>query len=105
MVATNDLKCLHSIDLYAKRWEKKLIVIFSIAFCWCYKIGIKQHNEKPITIKNHGRASKSLFRLGLDFFQENFRAIVVFAKHDYFDWLVGFLMIDINTIPLISKDN
>ncbi len=90
IVATNNLKCLHGIDLYAKRWEietlfscfnsrgfgledthltdqskmKKLIAVFSIAFCWCYKIGIKQHNEKPIKIKNHGRASKSLFRLG-----------------------------------------
>ncbi len=131
IVATNDLKYLHGIDLYAKRWQietlfscfksrgfgledthltdqakmKKLVAIFSIAFCWCYKIGIKQHNEKPITIKNHGRATKSLFRLGLDFFQEKFRAMVVFTKHDYFDWLLDFLMIDINTISLISNDN
>ena len=40
---------------------EKLLFVLAIAFCWSYKFGIIKDAEKA-----HGRLSKSLFRLGLD---------------------------------------
>lgn len=46
---------------------KKLLVVYAIAFCWCYSIGEWQHEKvNQIKIKKHGRPMKSVFRLGLD---------------------------------------
>jgi hypothetical protein len=45
---------------------EKLFFILAIAVCWAYKIGELQARKAPITVKNHGRKLKSLFRLGLD---------------------------------------
>ncbi len=117
IVATNDFDCFDAIALYAKRWEvetlfscfkgrgfnlenthltdldkmKKLVAIFSIAFCWCYKIGIKKNEEKPIKVKNHGRLSKSLFRLGLDIFNDTMRDVTLFFDSDKFNDLLVFI--------------
>ncbi len=38
-----------------------------IAFVWCYKIGIYLHQINPITIKKHGRKTKSIFKYGFSF--------------------------------------
>ncbi len=45
---------------------EKLLVLVSLTFCWCYQIGHKQQKTTPIKKKNHGRHSKSVFRLGLE---------------------------------------
>ena len=45
---------------------EKLLFILAIAVCWAYKIGELQARKAPITVKNHGRKLKSIFRLGLD---------------------------------------
>lgn len=118
IVATNDIRQYDGVALYKKRWEietlfscfksrgfnledthltnqdkmKKLVAVFAIAFCWCYKIGIKQNQEKPIKRKNHGRLSKSLFRLGLDVFQETMRKVVIFFETNTFDDLLRHLV-------------
>ncbi|MBX9923759.1 MAG: IS4 family transposase, partial [Rhabdochlamydiaceae bacterium] len=41
-----------------------------------YKIGTIKDAENPIPKKNHGRMSKSLFRLGLDYF----RSAILFVE-------------------------
>lgn len=84
-----------ALNLYQRRWEietlfgclktrgfrmedthmtspekiEKLLFVLAIAFCWAYKIGTIKDAENPIPKKNHGRMSKSLFRLGLDYFR------------------------------------
>lgn len=45
---------------------EKLIFILTIAFCWAYKTGELSTRRKPISVKKHGRKSKSVFRVGLD---------------------------------------
>lgn len=123
IVATNDFNEHQAIALYAKRWEietlfscfksrgfgledthlnhqermKKLVAVFSIAFCWCYKLGIQQNVLKPIKRKNHGRLEKSLFRLGLDWFQSTLRHFMLADKADdyvYLHRLLRFLQSD-----------
>ncbi len=49
----------------AERIEK-LFAVLTIAFCWCYKMGEWRHEAKPITKKNHGRSSKTIFRYGAE---------------------------------------
>jgi hypothetical protein len=49
---------------------EKLLFILAIAVCWAYKIGELQARKKPISIKNHGRKLKSIFRLGLDLIRQ-----------------------------------
>lgn len=50
-----------------KRIEKLLLLV-SIAFVWCYAVGIYLHeNIKKINVKKHGRKAKSIFKYGLDF--------------------------------------
>lgn len=119
IVASNHFSEFQAIELYAKRWEietlfscfkgrgfnledthltnqdrmKKLVAIFSIAFCWCYKIGIQQNKETPIKLKNHDRPSMSLFRLGLNVFHETIRQVVFFAKPHGFNYLLEFLIV------------
>ena len=54
-----------------------LLLVVSLAFCFCFKVGIWQHQKTPIKIKKHGRKAKSIFRLGLDRLQRillNFHA-------------------------------
>ena len=45
---------------------EKLLFVLAIAFCWSYKLGIIKDAKKAIGRKAHGRPSKSLFRVGLD---------------------------------------
>lgn len=126
IVATNDLSQTKGIDLYAKRWEietlfscfksrgfnleethltqkdriKKLIAIFSIAFCWCYKVGIRKHEHKPIQLKNHGRLTHSLFRYGLDTVFDYLKQAFYFNEQDCFDKIVSYLCPDTQPLQL-----
>jgi len=92
MIVVASVEFEDAIGLYRRRWEietlfsclktrgfrmedthmtapekiEKLLFILAIAFCWSYKLGMIKDTEKAIPRKNHGRLSKSLFRLGLD---------------------------------------
>lgn len=43
-----------------------LLFLLTIAFCWCYRIGINANKANRIPIKKHGRLARSLFRKGLE---------------------------------------
>jgi len=95
IIATN-CDAQDGVEIYAKRWEIEtlfgclktkgfnfedthlrnlnrigtLMVLLTIGFCWCYKIGEWRHEVRPIKLKKHGRRAISLFRYGLDFIRE-----------------------------------
>lgn len=92
MIVVSNVEFEDAIGLYRRRWEietlfsclktrgfrmedthmtaperiEKLLFVLAIAFCWSYKLGVIKDAEKAIRRKAHGRLSKSLFRLGLD---------------------------------------
>lgn len=92
MIVVANIEFKDAIALYRRRWEietlfgclktrgfrmedthmtapekiEKLLFVLAIAFCWSYKLGVIKNAEKVIPKKTHGRPSKSLFRLGLD---------------------------------------
>jgi hypothetical protein len=68
----------------------KLLVLLTLTFCWCSRIGEWLHEQKPIPVKKHGRPAKSLFRHGLD----NLRNIVsnLAVKEPEFFWATTFLV-------------
>lgn len=44
----------------------RLLALVMMAFVWCYKAGIHQHEKvRPIKVKKHGRKAVSIFRYGL----------------------------------------
>ena len=45
---------------------KKLVALLALAFTWAHLVGLWLAEAKPLSIKNHGRPARSLFRLGLD---------------------------------------
>ncbi len=45
----------------------RLFALLTIALCWAYRTGEWLSEQKPITIKKHGRKSKSVFRYGFDY--------------------------------------
>ncbi len=50
---------------------KKLIALVSLAFCWCYLIGILEIQEgKIIPIRKHGRPQYTIFYFGLELLSE-----------------------------------
>ena len=67
----------------------KLCALLTLAFCWCYRVGIWRHDCKPIPVKTHGRRAKSLFRHGLDMVRNIVLNLAV--KEREFSWVVKFL--------------
>lgn len=93
IIVVSNHKFSDAIGLYLRRWEietlfsclktrgfrmedthmtaperiEKLLFVLAIAFVWSYKLGEVESAKRPIPIKSHGRLSKSLFRLGLDY--------------------------------------
>lgn len=59
--------CFESTHLTHPERLEKLFALLAIAFSWAHLIGEWRHEIKPITLKNHGRRAKSLFRCGLDY--------------------------------------
>lgn len=53
----------------------KLMALLAIAFSWAYAVGAIKNKTDKIRIKNHGRKSISIFRLGLDLLDEIFSHI------------------------------
>ena len=68
---------------------EKLLFILAIAFCWSYKLGVIKDAEIAIPKKTHGRMSKSLFRLGLDYLRSTVLAIE--SKTNEFRRIIKFL--------------
>jgi Transposase DDE domain len=67
----------------------KLLVLLTLAFCWCSRLGEWQHDQKPIPVKTHGRPAKSLFRHGLDTLRNIVSNLTV--KEPEFCWATAFL--------------
>lgn len=62
-------------DTHLKDYERldRLLNIIALAFVWAYKVGIYREKEiKPIKIKKHGRAEKSIFAYGLEWLAQVF---------------------------------
>ena len=62
-----DLEATHLVDLER---ISKLFFVVTLAFGFCFKLGIWAHKNKKIPIKSHGRRAKSIFRVGLDLIRE-----------------------------------
>lgn len=59
--------CLESTHLIDAKRLSKLLALLSLALCWVVLTGEWLHQLKPLSIKNHGRKAKSLFRYGFDY--------------------------------------
>lgn len=92
MIVASNIPFQNALELYRKRWAietmfgcfktrgfrmedthitdpdkiERLLFVVAIAFCWAYRVGDIEADEKAIPIKTHGRPEKSLFRKGLD---------------------------------------
>jgi len=65
----------------------KLFGVLALAAAWAVKTGELESAEKPIEIKNNGRAQKSLFRLGCEIIQEVLFEIKRYSKVNIFEIL------------------
>jgi hypothetical protein len=96
MIVASNEEFADAIFLYQRRWEietlfgclktrgfrledthitaperiEKMLFVLSIAFAWSYKLGVEKQEKDPISLKSHGRRSKSLFRAGLDYLRK-----------------------------------
>lgn len=75
--------------LLAPERISKLLALLTLAFCWCYRLGEWQHEQKPIPVKKHGRFAKSLFRAGLDTLRNILLNLTL--KEPEFHWATTFL--------------
>lgn len=118
IIATNDLALTDAVAIYAKRWEietlfscfkgrgfkleethltdmekmSKLLVVVSLAFCWAHCVGEWQNQKKPIKLKNHGRKTNSLFRIGLDQLSMALNKLILNKKSTLFHFFVTSFM-------------
>lgn len=58
--------CLEETSLRDPERVKKLLALLTLALCWAVLIGQWLNELKPLTLKNHGRLAKSVFRYGFD---------------------------------------
>ena len=119
MIVVSNIEYEDAIEIYKKRWEietlfgclktrgfrmedthitdpkriEKLLFVLAIAFCWSYKAGIIKNKDSPISIKSHGRKSKSLFRIGLDYIRS-----ILFYMETKFDQFLNML----NTLKCLN---
>lgn len=115
MIVVSNNEFPDAIALYLRRWEietlfcclktrgfriedthitaperiEKLLFVLAIAFVWSYKLGEAKAAESPIPKKSHGRPSKSIFRIGLDWLRSTLASIEV--KIVEFQWAVRLL--------------
>jgi len=72
---------------------KKIVALLALAFTWAHLVGIWLAQQKPIPLKNHGRAARSLFRKGLDQLQY----VLLNLLHQAFDEYVRLLIEPLNS--------
>lgn len=58
------------------------MALLALAFFWAYRTGQWKHENKPLTVKKHGRKRKSIFRYGLDELQHTIKNFTV-EKNDF----------------------
>jgi len=59
--------CLESTHFIDADRVRKLFALLTLALCWVMRTGLWRQEQKPISLKSHGRKAQSLFRYGLDF--------------------------------------
>ncbi|KOR28665.1 hypothetical protein TI03_04215 [Achromatium sp. WMS1] len=57
----------------------KLFAIVTLAFVWCYRVGLWQSGVKLSRICKHGYRAKSFFKQGVEFLQRMFSCKSVFV--------------------------
>lgn len=58
--------CLEDTHLTCAERVSRLLSLLALAGCWALLAGEQANQKTPLKIKNHGRAEKSIFRLGFD---------------------------------------
>lgn len=108
LILLTDQKPETALEDYAKRWNietlfgilksrgfrfeethltdleriAKVLALLALATVWAFKLGEWLHQQLPLTIKKHGRLSKSLFRYGFNFL----RTTVLHIQFKMDDW-------------------
>lgn len=108
LILLTDQKPETALEDYAKRWNietlfgilksrgfrfeethltdleriAKLLALLALATVWAFKLGEWLHEQVPLTVKKHGRLSKSLFRYGFNFL----RTTVLHIQFKMDDW-------------------
>lgn len=58
-----------------------LLVLLALAFTWAYLLGTWLHEQKPLALKKHGYAPKSIFRRGFELLRAAITAVPNEAKY------------------------
>ncbi len=74
--------CLESTHLRDPERLSKVLVLLTLALCWAHRTGEWLTEQKPLTIKKHGRKAKSIFRYGFD----HLRRILLNLEQHYTDY-------------------
>lgn len=69
----------------------RLVAVLALAFCWAYLSGAWLYEQKPWTVKKHGRLMCSLFRSGLDWLQRLLLPLCGSRMQDEFGRAIRFL--------------
>ena len=80
---------LESTHVRADDRLQKLFFLLTLTMCWCFKIGLWRNEQKPISIKKHGKKSVSIFRYGLDYLQTIL--VNIRSKQESFVYALRFL--------------
>jgi hypothetical protein len=64
--------CLESTHLQDPERLEWMVALLTLALCWAFRTGEWLSQHQPIKIKKHGRKSKSILLLGLDYLQRIF---------------------------------
>lgn len=64
--------CLEETHLTCAARVSRLLSLLALAGCWALLAGEMRSRETPLKIKKHGRAEKSVFRLGFDMLRSCF---------------------------------
>ena len=83
--------CLEATHVTEEERLSKLLALLSIAFVWAFATGVWFAQQRPPTLKKHGRAAKSLFRLGLDYLRRLLAPLAGWFRQEDFQTVVGFL--------------
>ncbi len=70
---------------------RKLLALLALAFCWAVIVGEWLTEQKPLTIKPHGRLCKSVFRHGLDHLRRILCNLTSFAQRVAFRRVIQLL--------------
>lgn len=84
--------CLEETHLTESERVSRLLSLLTLAGCWTLLAGEMTNRETPLKIKKHGRAEKSIFRLGFDTLRNCFCRIQIdFRQKQRFQQLTSLL--------------